>query len=180
MKKKRVFVGIKLGEGIRQEVKKIQDKLPEFIGKKTEIENLHLTLKFLGEVDEEKLDKVRESLRNLKFEKFEVSLVELGVFSEKFIRIVWLGVDKKNEDLWKLQEKIDERLKELFEEERRFMGHITIARVKKVENKKKFIEKINGIEIKKLKFDVNRFYLIESKLKPEGPEYKVIEEYRLD
>ncbi len=44
----RCFISIDLPEKIIQEIKKIQEELPEFIGKKTETENLHLTLKFLG------------------------------------------------------------------------------------------------------------------------------------
>ena len=46
----RVFISINISEEIRKEIKKIQDFLPEFFGKKTELENLHLTLKFLGNI----------------------------------------------------------------------------------------------------------------------------------
>ena len=48
----RCFISIDIPKEIRDKIKKIQEQLPEFVGKKTEQENLHLTLKFLGEVDE--------------------------------------------------------------------------------------------------------------------------------
>ena len=55
----RCFIALDLPVEIIKEIKKIQKELPEFIGKKTESENLHLTLKFLGEVSEEKIKEIR-------------------------------------------------------------------------------------------------------------------------
>ena len=62
----RVFISINLPESVKKEIKKIQDSLPNFTGKKTEYENLHLTLKFLGEIDEENLPKKRKKLGTAK------------------------------------------------------------------------------------------------------------------
>jgi len=58
----RAFISLELPEEIKKEIVKIQNKLPEFIGKKTEKQNLHLTLKFLGEVGEEELEKIKKKL----------------------------------------------------------------------------------------------------------------------
>jgi len=88
----RCFISIDLSENIKQEIDKIQNKLPDFYGKKTELTNLHLTLKFLGEIGEDKVKEVKERLSGIDFEKFEAEIDSLGVFSKKFIRIVWLHV----------------------------------------------------------------------------------------
>jgi len=170
----RTFISIDIPEKVKKEIKKIQDELPEFYGKKTELENLHLTLKFLGEINEDKLEKVKKRLREIKFNFFETEIDSIGVFSEKFIRIVWLHLNNCK----RLQKEVDDKLKDLFEVERRFMSHLTIARVKKIKDKKKFLEELKKLEIPKIKFNVDEFYLMKSELSKDGPKYEVIERYK--
>lgn len=179
---KRCFISVDFPGNIRKEIQKVQDKLPEFMGKKTELENIHLTLKFLGEIDETKLGEVVKRLREIKNEKFKIKINKIGVFSEKFVRIAWVGVDSEEEEskkLWKLQGEIDDKLKNLFGKERRFMGHVTIARVKNLKDKKEFLDKLNKIK-PDLEFEVKDFRLKESELKREGPEYSDIEIFNLE
>jgi len=171
----RTFISVNIPEEIRKEIKKVQDLLPEFFGKKTELQNLHLTLKFLGEIKEHKTEEVKEKLREIKIEKFATEINEIGVFSEEFIRIVWLHM----KDCENLQEQIDNALKNLFEPEKRFMSHLTIARIKKLKDKKGFLQNLKKIKIEKIKFIVDKFYLMKSELTAEGPRYSVLEEYNL-
>lgn len=174
--KLRCFVSIDFPKEIKKEIVKVQGQLPEFAGKKTEYENLHLTLKFLGEIDMDKLDAAQKKLREVKLKSFECEIDSIGVFSEKYIKIIWLGL-KNCEGL---QKKIDENLINLFRQEARFMGHLTIARVKNVKTKKEFLDKLKLIKIPKIKFKVNEFCLNKSILKEKGPIYFVIEKYKLD
>ncbi len=171
----RCFISINIPENVKKEIKKIQDKLPNFVGKKTELENLHLTLKFLGELDEDKVEEVKDKLREIRYNFFEAEIDSIGVFSEKFIKIVWLHLSECNN----LQEIVDEKLKNLFKPENRFMSHLTIARVKNIKNKEKFLEKLNEVKIPKIKFEVNEFCLMKSELDKKGPKYFVVEKYNL-
>lgn len=171
----RAFLSINIPEDIKKEIVKIQDSLPEFIGKKTENENLHLTLKFLGEIDEDLLEKIKKSLRKIKFRKFETEVNEIGFFSPQFIKIIWLHLSNCE----KLQGEIDLALKDLSKQEERFMGHLTIARIKNIKNKKEFLEKLSEIKIEKKEFNVDKFYLMKSELNEKGPVYSVIEEFAL-
>ncbi len=171
----RAFISINISEEIRKEIKKIQDFLPEFFGKKTELENLHLTLKFLGEIKENKTEEIKEKLREIKIEKFKTEIDEIGIFSPNFIRIVWLHM----KDCDNLQKQIDNALKNLFEPEKRFMSHLTIARIKGIKDKKRFLQDLEKIKIEKIKFKVDKFYLMKSELTAEGPRYSVLEEYNL-
>lgn len=171
----RAFISVEIPEDIKKKVIKIQDNLPVFLGKKTEAENLHLTLKFLGEVSEDKIKQIKNRLGTIKMESFKTEIDGIGFFSESFIRIIWLHLT----DCEKLQKKVDDALKGLFLPEKRFMGHLTIARVKNVRNKKNFIKEISLIEVPKTGFIVRRFNLKKSILKPEGPEYEDIEAYNL-
>ena len=172
----RTFISIEIPEEVKKEIVKIQKSLPEFQGKLTEEENLHLTLKFLGEVDEEQIEKIKEKLREIKFNKFETEVDSIGVFSENFIKIVWLHMTNCEE----LQKQIDEALENMFEKEDRFMSHLTIARVKNIKDKKKFLEELKKMKIDKMKFSVSSFNLKNSILTKEKPVYEIIEEYSLN
>jgi len=171
----RTFISIDMSEAINQEIKKIQNYLPEFFGKKTELDNLHLTLKFLGEVSEEKLEEVKKKLREIEFEKFGVEVKYLGFFDNQKYGVVWLYLDGCD----RLQREIDEKLVGLFEKEKRFMSHLTIARVKKIEDKKDFLKNLKKIKVPEISFIVNNFKLKKSVLTSEGPLYETLEEYDL-
>ncbi|MBU0894550.1 MAG: RNA 2',3'-cyclic phosphodiesterase [Nanoarchaeota archaeon] len=172
----RCFISIDVPEKIQKEIKKIQNSLPEFVGKTTELENLHLTLKFLGEISKEKVEGVKTRLSKIKFNNFEVELNNLGVFSENFIRIVWLNLKGAE----KFQKEIDFVLEGLFEFEKRFMGHLTIARIKNIKDKKQFLSDLKKIKIPRIKFSVNCFKLKSSMLRNKGPVYEAIGKYNLE
>src|SRR3989344_7165019 len=176
---KRIFIAIDLPREAINEIKRIQkliEKQRLFAGKFTEPENLHLTLKFLGEISNEKIEEVKKRLKEIKIDKFNAELGEVGVFSRSFVKIIWI---KLNGKVFGLQKSVDESLEGLFEKEERFMSHITIARVKNVAGKKKLIEYLESVKPSEINFKVDKFYLKESKLLPEGPVYEDIEEYGL-
>jgi 2'-5' RNA ligase len=175
----RCFIAVELPKEAKEKVALLQKaiKSRDFFDKKfTEEENLHLTIKFLGEIDEEKTGKTRQALRTIKFSPFTASAEEFGVFSKQAIRIVWLKISGADE----LQKKVDEVLSGLFEKEKRFMGHLTIARPKKInqENKEPFLKLLSSLKTEKLSFRVNSFALFKSELKKEEP-YTKIEEFYL-
>ena len=179
-KEMRCFIALDLPREAINEIKGIQEKIRKqnlFTGKFTEDENLHLTLKFLGEIDEETIEKIKKILQKIKLDSFEVSLGEIGAFSTRFIKIIWIKLEGK--EVWDLQKEIDEKLKDLFAPEARFMSHVTIARVKSVPDKKALLEYIKNITPKKLRFKVNEFFLKKSTLQSEGPVYEDLERYKL-
>jgi len=180
METKRCFIALDLPREAINEIKKTQNliwKKTLFTGKITEPENLHLTLKFLGEINEDKINEIRKRLREIKPKSFEAELGEVGIFSKQFIKIIWVKLNGKG--VFQLQKEIDNKLKDLFEPEQRFMGHITIARVKNVKDKEELIEYLENLKIKRIKFKVNEFILKNSELMPEGPVYLDIEKYAL-
>jgi len=158
-----------------EDILNVQEKLEGenlFFGKFTKCENIHLTLKFLGEISEEKIAEVERRISEIDMKNFKVRLGNLGVFSKKFVRIVW--AELKGPGVFELQRKIDEVLFGLFEKERRFMSHITIARVKKVGNKRKLIDFLGSVDFKRKDFEINHFSLKKSVLEREGPTYEDI------
>ncbi|HLC78388.1 MAG TPA: RNA 2',3'-cyclic phosphodiesterase [Candidatus Nanoarchaeia archaeon] len=177
----RTFISLKLSKESIQEIKNIQKQLYDsglFIGKLTEEENLHLTLKFLGEIDEWGVEEVREKLREIQLKKFKAKLGGIGIFSPSFVRIIWIKLD--GEGVNGLQREVDDVLKGLFKGEERFMSHLTIARVKNVKDKKKFFHLLEKINVKKVEFDIESFELVRSELFSRGPSYEVIDNFRLE
>ena len=144
-------------------------KTPSYV-KWVEKENLHITLKFLGETDKKTdIEKKIKEIEN-RFSPFEVSLKDIGAFpTPKRARILWIGVEEGMEKLCELFKAIDNKTAELgFEEEtRKFTPHITFARVKK--EKYSLPENIN------FSFDpfpVNEVVLFKSTLTPKGAIYE--------
>ncbi len=177
----RAFIAIELDKECTDEIIKIQKLLRKkvlFDGRFTESVNLHLTLKFLGEISEEKIEEVKKKLSEVNAEEFEAELGGIGVFSKDFIKIIWIKLNGGG--IFQLQKKVDEALKNLFKPEERFMSHITIARVKKVGDKKGLIEYLKSIKPKKIRFKVDNFILKKSELLPDGPVYEDLESYNLN
>jgi RNA 2',3'-cyclic 3'-phosphodiesterase len=175
----RCFIAIDLPKGAVEEIIRVQKLIKKkklFDGKIIEEENLHLTLKFLGEIDGERAEDIRKRLKNIKFNEFECRLGDIGVFSKRFVKIIWIKLNGKG--VFDLQKEIDKKLRDIFPEEQRFMSHITIARVKRVYDKKGFLEYIDKTKIPKLKFVIDRFYLKKSNLFESGPVYEDLEEYK--
>ena len=171
----RCFIDIDLPIVAVKEIQRIQKILePDFAGKSTSSENLQLTLKFLGEIEEDAINDVKKRLSPIKHPPFELTLKDIGVFSQKFIKIIWV----KASDV-PLQPLVDNCLNEIFKLENRFMGHITIARVKSLADKNSFLRLIDKTRVNEISFIVRDFYLKESILTKDGPIYKDIDRYKL-
>src|SRR3990167_7509397 len=120
----RTFICIDFPDEIIKETARLQSliKKQKFVGKLTELENLHLTLKFLGEISEDKLSQVKSLLKEVKFSPFSAFLEYSGTFSRfNNPSIVWIKVGGSN--IAELQRKIDESLNSIFKKEPRFMSH---------------------------------------------------------
>jgi RNA 2',3'-cyclic 3'-phosphodiesterase len=169
----RTFIAIDIPEEIKKKIVEIQEQLPEFNGKKIEYENLHLTLKFLGEVNENSIEEIKNKLNRVKLKSFEIEIKDIGMFSD---RIVWL----KMKNCGELQKEVDDKLESLFEKEKRFMGHLTIARIKEIKDRKKFSIGLKKIKVPEMNFSVKKFSLKESKLGRPKPVYEDIEIYSLN
>ena len=177
----RLFIGVFLPEEIKKEIEALQknlQKLELFSGKFAEQENLHLTLKFLGEVEEEKLGKIKESLEKIKVNGFKAKIDKAGMFTPSRPRIIWLHMGGAEE----LQKQIDIAMEEEgFQKEERFMSHLTIARIKHITPiaTKRLVEELKKISMGK-DFEVKKFGLVKSELTEKGPKYEVIGDFKLN
>ena len=177
----RCFLAIDLNYECRDYLFKLQKEFSKYLKSKwVEKKNLHLTLKFLGDLDENKLETVKRILSEIKVKKFKIYLNELGVFpNENVINIIWVGL-KPERDIMNLQKRIDEVLLDLFSKDQKFLSHITLGRVKFIKNKEKLKGILKETKINKIEFEVNKFRLYKSELTKNGPRYYVLDEYKLE
>jgi len=136
----------------------------------TAVSNLHLTLKFLGEISPDDRAEVRKRLGLISPQGVSLRLVRAGCFAP---RIVWLAVHGADE----LQRQVDQALEGLFEPERRFMGHITIARTKGIPDALKM--ELGDFVVPVLDCPVSSFSLQESHLSHLGPRYETVARFAL-
>ena len=170
----RTFIAIEMPEEIKKILLDAQKQINTEKAKIRPAKAFHLTLKFLGEVEEKKIEEIKSALKEIKFEKFNTALTEIGVFpNESYIRVIWVGLDDSESKIKKLQEDIDLKIEKLgFKKDTRFHPHVTLARVKFVEDKERFIKNLKEIKIEKKALEVTEFKLIKSTLTGEGPVYE--------
>lgn len=174
----RLFIAFEVSEEARNYLSYLQTHLPKDATLNL-AKDFHLTLKFLGDVDADKVDKIKAALTNVDFTKFTAKTSRLGVFpDENLIRVVWAGLEPK-ETIVGLQQEIENNLSDLFPKDTRFHPHLTLARVKSVKDKKAFIRQLNKIPTKEIEFSVNSFKLIKSNLAPGGSVYEDAAEFVL-
>jgi 2'-5' RNA ligase len=183
----RAFIAIELTEEIKDKLKNIQNELKGSGAdvKWVEPENIHLTLKFLGDIDEKKIEDIKRILEKIseKHSRFSIELSGIGAFPKiSDPRVIWIGVEKGKEELSKIFLELEEQLCRLGfkREERGFSAHITIGRLRSPLNRPRLIEEIKKIDsFSPLSLSVNRISLFKSTLTPKGPIYEIIYQVNL-
>jgi len=176
--RQRLFVALELPAAARQAVAAVQrdwKRLEVFEGRYTRPEHLHLTLKFIGEVPAADVAVYAEALRAVRMRPLNLQLDELGVFKATGpLRILWLHVG--GEGVAALQQDVDAALCPPLQPEQRFMGHVTIARIKRA-RRRPFMAALEGYRLQPIPFVAVDFVLKRSQLGPEGPHYEDVERY---
>src|SRR3989344_1995943 len=169
----RLFIGIAPPKDIKNYLFKIQNNLKDNTLVKMRLEGktqLHLTLKFLGEIPEEDIGLIKKELREIKYFPFKINLSNIGTFaSGGTLTVLWIGLKPKGEII-ELQKQIDQATLK-YGSIKLENPHITIGRIKSVKNKKKFLDKINNFKTEDLNFIVDEFCLYKSKLTKDGARY---------
>lgn len=147
-------------------------------------ENLHITLKFLGEIEEGRIDGIHDAMiASFKgYVPFEISLEGVGAFPRPdHARVVWVGVKRNGDRIVEMQKRLDRNLSRLgFKKEGRFHPHVTVARVKSRRGKNELKDFI--LQHRDEKFGVlmvDKIELKKSVLTPKGAVYSVIKEWGL-
>ena len=187
IKAMRIFVGIKLAEATRENItrellpfKKIATSM-----RWTEIGNIHLTLKFMGEASEVMVERIAQALQTAKIPvaPFQLKISGFGKFpAGADLHIFWAGVDHTPQ-LWTLFAEIENTLAPLgiVREAQPFNPHITLGRNKARYNSETVFELLAANQDLFLsECLVTSFQLFSSQLTPAGPQYKILKEISLE
>ncbi|MGQ0589306.1 MAG: RNA 2',3'-cyclic phosphodiesterase [Sphingosinicella sp.] len=142
-------------------------------------DQLHLTLRFIGEVDRHLAGDIHAALGSVHHARFEIALNGLGTFDRRGQPgAAWAGV-APHAPLKSLHQKVSQALARvgIAPEQRAYLPHITLARLKGAGRPIHLLETAGGLTSPP--FIVDRFALFESRLTPEGAVYSVVESYPL-
>lgn len=184
MPKVRAFIACDIPESLLDKISSIQDKLKGLDADVswTKVSGIHITMKFLGDIEEDSIEKVAAVIEGASEGQnpFEVRVKGSGAFPNlRNPRVAWLGVEDEAKGLRQLQQPLDDGLKALgFEpEEREFKPHLTLGRVKGQKGKERLAAAVSELKALDLgSFKVDRVMLYKSELKPTGAIYTKLRE----
>lgn len=183
----RTFIAVEISDEISNALAQLEARL-KYAGadvKWVRPENIHLTLKFLGEISEEKAKEVIAALDGIakSAKSFELSVKEVGAFPKvDYPRVIWVGLEKGADESSELAAKVEDALAKIGfpKESRPFTAHLTIGRVRSSKNKDKLKEKILGKDSSQLlpvsSHKVSSVILFQSTLTPSGSIYTKLHE----
>ncbi len=149
--------------------------------KLVETENIHMTVRFLGDITLNMAEKIFSEMSKVQFKPFEAQLIGLGVFpSLNYPRVLWAGIAQGADQLQSVVSQLEPRLQSLGipPDPKAFSPHLTIARVRSAKNKSQLADFVTKNE----KYDFGSvsakcLRLKRSELTPKGPIYSTLKEY---
>ncbi len=187
----RAFIAIELPPEIKDYLKKLQDKLKTRGAEVKWVEppNIHLTLKFLGEINEDQSQEIIKIIKDVSSAKpaFDIALGDLGAFPRiTSPRIIWVGIDAGAKETRQIAQELEDQISSRLgmpKDPKGFSAHITIARIKSAFNITGLIQDLKNMAgimpEEKLQFKAAKISLIKSTLTPEGPLYETFQEASL-
>lgn len=178
----RSFCAIELPGEVRAElqhhVKRLRDAVPEVRASWSRPENVHLTLKFFGNVRKDKLPLISAAAARVTTEApFSIHIGGTGVFPKpNRPQVLWIGVEDPSGRLSELQRRLEEECaKEGFaKEDRAYRPHLTIARLRHPEGARQLAETHLRTKFTPIEISVTELVLFRSELGPKGSRYTVI------
>jgi 2'-5' RNA ligase len=144
-------------------------------------ENVHMTMRFLGNITPPMVEKIFEEMKKVQFTSFDVKIQGTGAFPHlRYPRVVWVGITEGADQMQNIFSQLEPRLRRLgfAPDHKGFSPHLTIARVKSGKNKAELAKYIN--ENANYEFGIVRaecLRLKRSNLTPQGPIYSTLKEF---
>ncbi len=157
----RLFIGLDLPDYIKQQIINIQNDLLArnlFEGVMIQPQQLHLTLKYIGQVPTQQIPYIENALRAIQFNKIVATLGQIGVFEDDGIRVLYQGVDCPVLDI--LVDALESALESWCKYDNQpFVAHITLFKVAQVHDKHAFLDYVQTYKENQLSFEINEFLL---------------------
>lgn len=175
----RSFISINIPDELKKEAKALQEMFKKCDAdvRWTRPEAMHLTLKFLGNIEEKQIEEIKIILKEIALQTplINIKLNGAGVFpNQKLPRVLWVDVIENDGILDNLQKRMDAELSKIgFEKEKRgFKPHLTLGRVRSQKGKERLVKLLEDVKDKEFgAFTASDIKLIKSELRPEGSVY---------
>ncbi|HEX6649955.1 MAG TPA: RNA 2',3'-cyclic phosphodiesterase [Pyrinomonadaceae bacterium] len=184
----RVFCAVELPDAVRVRLQKhitgLREGVPDVPASWTRVENIHLTVKFFGNVAVDQIPKISEATsRAVKdFDSFQIEIGGIGVFPKlSRAQVLWIGVSDLSGKLLELQRRLEnEFAKAGFpKEDRAYKPHLTIARIRKPEGARRLADAHLNMSFEPAELIVNELILFRSELSSKGSKYTAISRHKL-
>ena len=186
----RLFIAIDINEEVRKSLGDLQQQLQSKVDiKKSDVkwvdpDRVHLTLKFLGEVKDQRTVELFGAVKTVadRHKRFELDIESVGYFGARSAKVLWVGTGRGKDSLCRLQKDLAKELASVGwpEEPRQFAGHLTVCRIRNTKA---------GIKLAALSEDYRDFWagsieadsvsVYQSQLRPAGPVYTRLAEYKM-
>jgi 2'-5' RNA ligase len=186
---KRIFAAVDISneakDKISEYIKNLKSEFSDLRVGWEKTEKIHLTLKFLGNIDDSDLQKLNDAAMETagQIPKFNLQTTATGAFpSRKKARVLWLGIKDKKGTLQKLSEGFEINCAKhgFAKDTRSFKAHLTIARLREPGKSKELIEKHLETKIEPAQFEVSEIVIYESHLQKTGSIYSVVSKHKLE
>ena len=176
----RVFCAIELPPEVRAQaaryIESLRKAVPDVRASWDREEKLHLTLKFFGDVEEQRIEPLSSAMRDAASltNPFELVIRDTGAFPPRGSpRVLWLGVVDQQGSLAELQQHIEDECarKGFAREQKSYHPHLTIARLRRPEGARRLADLHNSMEFETPAFTVSEIVLMKSELGPHGSHY---------
>lgn len=175
----RSFISIDIPDELKKDVKALQEMFKKCDAdvRWTRPEAMHLTLKFLGNVEEKQIEEIKIILKEIALQTplINIKLNGAGVFpNQKSPRVLWVGIIENDGILDNLQKRMDAELSKIgFEKEKRgFKPHLTLGRIRSQKGKERLVKLLEENKDNELgAFTASDIKLMKSELRPEGSVY---------
>ena len=178
----RTFIAVDLPQGVKMEIDKMIAGFRQLNANVRWVKaaNLHLTLRFLGNIPEESVSALADSIRGnaVGFGPFDLALSDLGAFPNlRKPRVIWIGSGSGTDRLKGLAAKVEQAAIEsgFGKGDKPFSSHLTIGRVKFPKGLDQLMVQIEKTGYESPPFDVSEVAIFKSDLSPAGPKYTKLE-----
>ena len=167
----RCFFALWPDDDVRNQLEAISERLPDGCGRRVRIENLHITLVFLGNIGERVVERMRLAVDGFKGRKFSLTLDHNGWWKRP--QVIWLGTDEVPEPLGELVAYLHTvaTRHELRVDSRPYAPHLTLVRKAK--------RAVHGISFSPIHWNIRDFCLVQSITHASGAEYRIVQNWAL-
>ena len=169
---------------LKEHIRQLREAVPDVTASWTRVENIHLTLKFFGNVGIDRIAKISAAVERAikKFPPFLIGIGKTGVFPKPSrAQVLWIGVNDASGNLSELQRQLEnECAKEGFEkEDRAYRPHLTIARLRRPEGARLLADAHLNMEFEPAEITVSELIVFRSELSSKGSKYTALSRHEL-